>query len=82
MNFRISIRILLAAMLALYGCSAPAASGNSSPSSLPSEEAYASREDELLSSMSLREKLEQMRLSTLLTGEYDDSNAIVSLNAG
>ena len=29
-----------------------------------------------------KEKLEQMRLSTLLTGEYDDSNAIVSLNAG
>lgn len=27
-------------------------------------------------------KLEEMRLSTLLTGEYDDSNAIVSLNAG
>ena len=29
-----------------------------------------------------KEKLEEMRLSTLLTGEYDDSNAIVSLNAG
>ena len=29
-----------------------------------------------------KEKLEDMRLSTLLTGEYDDSNAIVSLNAG
>ena len=27
-------------------------------------------------------KLEEMRLATLLTGEYDDSNAIVSLNAG
>ena len=27
-------------------------------------------------------KLEDMRLSTLLTGEYDDSNAIISLNAG
>lgn len=27
-------------------------------------------------------KLEEMRLSTLLTGEYDDSNAIISLNAG
>ena len=29
-----------------------------------------------------KEKLEDMRLSTLLTGEYDDSNAIISLNAG
>ena len=29
-----------------------------------------------------KEKLEEMRLSTLLTGEYDDSNAIMSLNAG
>lgn len=28
------------------------------------------------------EKLENLRLSTLLTGEYDDSNAILSLNAG
>ena len=28
------------------------------------------------------DKLENMRLSTLLTGEYDDSNAIMSLNAG
>ena len=28
------------------------------------------------------EKLEELRLSTLLTGEYDDSNAIISLNAG
>lgn len=28
------------------------------------------------------EKLEDLRLSTLLTGEYDDSNAILSLNAG
>ncbi|MBQ6363197.1 MAG: peptide chain release factor 2 [Lachnospiraceae bacterium] len=27
-------------------------------------------------------KLEEIRLSTLLTGEYDDSNAIISLNAG
>ncbi len=27
-------------------------------------------------------KLEEMRLATLLTGEYDDSNAIISLNAG
>lgn len=27
-------------------------------------------------------KLEEMRLATLLTGEYDDSNAIMSLNAG
>ncbi len=29
-----------------------------------------------------KEKLENMRLSTLLTGEYDDCDAIVSLNAG
>ena len=27
-------------------------------------------------------KIEEMRLATLLTGEYDDSNAIISLNAG
>ena len=72
MNFRISIRILLAAMLALYGCSAPAASGNSSPSSLPSEEANASREDELLSSMSLREKLEQMIIIDVRTWNGSD----------
>lgn len=72
MNFRISIRILLAAMLALYGCSAPAASGNSSPSSLPSEEASASREDELLSSMSLREKLEQMIIIDVRTWNGSD----------
>ena len=29
-----------------------------------------------------KEKLEAIRLSTLLNGEYDDTNAIVSLNAG
>ena len=29
-----------------------------------------------------KNKLEEMRLATLLTGEYDDSNAILSLNAG
>ena len=29
-----------------------------------------------------KNKLEEMRLATLLTGEYDDSNAIMSLNAG
>ena len=28
------------------------------------------------------EKLEDLRLSTLLTGEYDENNAIISLNAG
>ena len=28
------------------------------------------------------EKLEEIRLSTLMIGEYDDSNAIISLNAG
>lgn len=72
MEYRISIRILLAAMLALYGCSAPAASGNSSPSSLPSEEASASREDELLSSMSLREKLEQMIIIDVRTWNGSD----------
>ena len=27
-------------------------------------------------------KIEEMRLATLMTGEYDDSNAIISLNAG
>ena len=27
-------------------------------------------------------KIEEMRLATLLTGEYEDSNAIISLNAG
>ena len=31
---------------------------------------------------SFEAKIEEMRLSTLLTGEYDDSNAIISLNAG
>ncbi len=31
---------------------------------------------------SFEKKLEEMRLATLLTGEYDDSNAIISLNAG
>ncbi|MBQ9613336.1 MAG: peptide chain release factor 2 [Lachnospiraceae bacterium] len=31
---------------------------------------------------SFEEKLEEMRLSTLLTGEYDANNAIISLNAG
>lgn len=72
MEYRISIRILLAAMLALYGCSAPAASGNSSPSSLPSEEASASREDKLLSSMSLREKLEQMIIIDVRTWNGSD----------
>lgn len=30
----------------------------------------------------LAEKLEEMRLSTLLTGEYDKNNAIVRINAG
>lgn len=29
-----------------------------------------------------KEKLEELRLSTLLTGEYDSCNAIISLNAG
>ena len=31
---------------------------------------------------SFEEKLEELRLSTLLTGEYDANNAIISLNAG
>ena len=30
----------------------------------------------------LKEKLEEMRVATLLSGEYDDNNAILRLNAG
>ncbi len=40
-------------------------------------------EDEIITtSDSLKEKVEQLRLTTLLTGEYDANNAIITLHAG
>ena len=47
------------------------------------EENDASMIDEVRSELdSLKERLETMRLKTLLTGPYDSNNAILSLNAG
>ncbi len=60
MKYRNSVRILLAAMLVLSGCSAPASARSSALSPASSQETSVSREEEILSSMSLREKLEQM----------------------
>ncbi len=47
------------------------------------EEDDDSMEDEIKNRMeNLVDSIEAMRLRTLLTGEYDDSNAILSINAG
>ena len=51
-------------------------------------ELYIELEDESLDeelvemSETLKEKVEELRLTTLLTGEYDANNAIITLHAG